>query len=100
MALAATASLKADVPLPAGAASKLRVRLTAAPGGAGVVTVTVRKNGVNTALTCSVVGSTTTCQDEVAAVVFADGDRLSIFYTESSGSASARISWSIRYTVP
>jgi hypothetical protein len=87
------------MPLPAGAASRLLVRLSAAPGGSGAVTITVRRNGVNTALTCSVVGSATTCQNTTASISFVDGDRLSVFYSESS-SAAARVSWSIRYSAP
>ncbi len=88
-----------NVPLPSGSARKLVVNLTAAPGTGGSVTVVIRKNGSNTALTCTVSGTATTCSDMVDSVTFSDGDLLSILYTETNA-AAARIRFSIEYRSP
>jgi hypothetical protein len=94
------AEANVSVPLPSGTASKLVVSLTAAPGAGGSVTIRIRKNGVNTALTCTVSGSTaTTCTDKVNSVTFSDGDLLSILYTKV-GAASARIRFAFEYNSP
>jgi hypothetical protein len=88
-----------SVPLPSGTASKLLVNLTAAPGAAGSATISIRKNGGNTALTCTVSGSATTCTDTTNSVTFSDGDLLSIHYTEA-GAAAARIRFAFEYNSP
>jgi concanavalin A-like lectin/glucanase superfamily protein/collagen triple helix repeat protein len=88
-----------SVPLPSGTASKLVVNLTAAPGAGGSATIRIRKNGGNTALTCTVSGTATTCTDTVNSVSFSDGDLLSILYTEA-GPAAARIRFAFEYNSP
>lgn len=89
----------ANVPLPSGTASKLVVSLTAAPGAGGSATIRIRKNGINTVLTCTVAGTATTCTDMVNSVVFGDGDLLSILYTEA-GAAASRIRMAFEYRAP
>lgn len=89
----------ASVPLPAGTASKLVVSLTAAPGTGGSVTIRIRKNAGNTALTCTVSGTATTCTDTVNSVTFSDGDLLSILYTKANA-AAARIRFAFEYNSP
>lgn len=89
----------ANVPLPSGKASKLVVSLTAAPGAGGSAILRIRKNGSNTALTCTVSGTATTCSDLVNSVPFSDGDLLSILYTEVNA-AAARIRFSFEYNAP
>ncbi len=88
-----------NVPLPSGKASKLVVSLTAAPGAGGSATISIRKNGGNTALTCTVSGTATTCTDTVNSVTFNNGDLLSILYTEA-GAAASRIRFAFEYNSP
>ena len=88
-----------SVPLPSGKASKLVVSLTAAPGAGGSVTIRIRKNGGNTALTCTVSGTAATCTDTVNSVTFSDGDLLSILYTKANA-AAARIRFAFEYNSP
>ncbi len=89
----------ANVPLPSGKASKLVVSLTVAPGAGQSATVTIRKNGVNTALTCTVSGTATTCSDLVNSVTFSNGDLLSVLYAEA-GAAASRIRFAFEYNSP
>ncbi len=89
----------ANVPLPQGTAERLIVSLTTAPGVGHSATITVRKNGANTALTCTVAGTDTSCSDVSDAVTFADGDLLSVLYTES-GAAGSRIRFGFEYRSP
>jgi hypothetical protein len=97
----ATTATEADanVPLPSGTATKLVVSLTVAPGAGNSATITIRKNGSSTALTCTVHGTATTCTDTADSVTFADGDLLSISYTEASA-ASSRIRFGFEYNAP
>jgi collagen triple helix repeat protein/beta-propeller repeat-containing protein len=88
-----------NVPLPSGTARKLVVSLTAPPGAGGSATVTIRKNGSNSALACTVTGTATTCTDTANSVTFGDGDLLSILYTETSA-AAARIRFAFEYDSP
>jgi hypothetical protein len=89
----------ANVPVPSGVARKLVVSLTVAPGVGHSATVTVRRNGVGTSLTCTVVGAATTCADTADSVAFSDGDLLSILYTENSA-VGARIRFGFEYSAP
>ena len=89
----------ANVPLPSGKAGKLVVSLAAAPGSGKSAAVTIRKNGVNSALSCTVSGTATACTDTVDSVTFSDGDLLSILYTET-GAAASRIRFAFEYNSP
>jgi len=89
----------ADIPLPSGTASKLVVSRVVAPGAGHMVTITIRKNGVNTGLTCTISGTATTCTDTANSVTFSDGDFLSILHTET-GAASSRIRVAFEYNSP
>lgn len=89
----------ANIPLPSGTASKLVVSRVVAPGAGHSITVTIRKNGVNTALTCTISGTATTCTDTADSVTFSDGDLLSILHTETSA-ASSRIRFAFEYNSP
>jgi hypothetical protein len=98
-----TTEANVNVPMPSGKASKLVVSLTVAPGANQSVTVTVRKNGVNTALACTITGSVNntvaTCMNTVDSVTFNDGDLLSILYSEA-GSLSSRVRFGFQYNSP
>jgi len=89
----------AAVPLPGGVAKRLVVNLTLAPGAGHSATITVRKNGANTPLTCTVTDTATTCANSANSVAFGDGDLLSILYTEINA-AGARIRFGLEYSTP
>jgi hypothetical protein len=89
----------ASVPVSSGTASKLFVRMDSALEAGETATVTVRKNGVNTALTCTVASLALVCSNTGATVTFADGDVLSVLYTEG-GNPSELVSWTILYQGP
>lgn len=57
--------------------SKLYVGASGGPGG-DLVTLTLRKNGVNTALTCVLPAVTTQASDLIHSVAFAAGDEMSL----------------------
>jgi len=96
-----TTGTEADgsIPMPSGTAGKLVVSLTIAPGAGHSATVTIRKNGVNTSLSCTVSGASTTCADTTDIVAFSDGDLLSVQYTEVSA-AGSRIRFGLQYNAP
>ena len=85
--------------MPSGTASKLVVSLTLAPGTGHSATVTIRKNGVNTSLSCTVSEASTTCADTTDTVAFSAGDLLSIQYTEVNA-AGSRIRFGLQYNAP
>jgi hypothetical protein len=85
------ASVQQALPI-AGTLSSLAIRLMAAP--AAQVTFVVRKNGVDTALRCSITGATT-CTDVVNSVVFAAGDLITL--RSSTTNTATRLQWSARY---
>ena len=59
-------------------AANLAVQTTAAPGSGNSVTVTLRANGANTALACTISGAATTCSDTADAPTLAAGSALSL----------------------
>ncbi|MEP7234129.1 MAG: hypothetical protein ABI778_02420 [Ignavibacteriota bacterium] len=67
----------------------LYINLTAAPGAGASKTVTVRVNGVNTALTVTVAGAATAGNNTANTVSVAAGDLLSIQVIHSAGPAPA-----------
>ncbi len=94
-----TNEVEAGVAVPSGTARKLVVNLSVAPGAGRSVTLTVRKNEVNTALGCTVADANLTCTDMADSVVFGDGDRLSIQYTDV-GVTTGRIRLGFDYRTP
>ena len=91
--------VNAALPVPAGTASKLLVHLPAVLGAGESVTLTVRKNSVDTGITCTVVATTSSCADTVHSAGFADGDLLTVRYNESSN-INPRVKFSILYQAP
>jgi hypothetical protein len=74
----------------AGTFRKLYVRIQSfgtAPVGASV-TYTLRKNGSDTAITCSVVAAAFTCSDTSNSVTFAAGDAISLQWQAGGGIAT------------
>ena len=87
----------ADIPVSSGTASKLIVN--ASPTGGDTATVVLYKNGVATALTCTINSGGTNCTDMSNSVTFADGDLLAIRYDETGGPTS-RVKLSLLYQAP
>jgi collagen triple helix repeat protein len=84
-------------PVSSGTASKLEVAL---PGNAvSTITVTIRKDGADTALTCTILAGNSTCADLAHSVTFTDGQMLSVGYAEATAQV-LRVKWSILYTAP
>jgi hypothetical protein len=88
-----------NLPVSSGTARKLIVRFSPPLGGGECVTLTGRKNGVDTALTCTVSAGETGCFDATHQVAFADQDLLSIRYNEV-GNPNARPRFTILYQAP
>lgn len=73
----------------------LSARVATAPGSGNSWTVTLRKNGANTSLSCVISGAGTSCSGSSAVTVVA-GDRLGVQFTEGgSASGTAGSSWSV-----
>jgi hypothetical protein len=81
----------ASFPWPAsGTISALYVDLEAAPGGTASVVVTLRKNGVDTAVACTVTGAFKANSDLAHSVSIAAGDSIAWRVVVSAGSAMQR----------
>jgi hypothetical protein len=88
-----------DIPVSSGTASKLVMRVGGVLGAGTTATLTVRRNGVNTALTCTIPSGSDTCSNLVNSEAFADGDLLSILYNETGG-PNTRVKYTILYQAP
>ncbi len=73
----------------AGTAKKLYCYVATAPGGADTVLITVRKNAADQALTCTITGAATTCNDTSNTFAVAVADRLSMSIASSAGTAAS-----------
>ncbi len=73
------------------------VKIATAPGASKNLVFTVRKNGADTAITCTITGSGTTGSYTGAAVSFAAGDKVSVSVTlTSSGTTPGSLAWTCR----
>jgi hypothetical protein len=88
-----------NIPVSAGTASKMFVNLGAPLTAGQSVSLTLRQNGVDTALTCTVGAGESTCTNVGSSVEFADGDLFSVRYNET-GNPNSRIRFSILYQAP
>jgi hypothetical protein len=96
---AAGGETNTDMVVSSGTASKLIVAVDAAMGVGESVTLTLRKNAVDTALTCTVGTGSSSCTNLVSSVGFADGDRFSVRYNET-GNTNTRVRFTILYQAP
>ncbi len=82
----------------AGTASLLWLVTSVAPGVGGSFTYTLRKNGIDTAVTCTIAGGSQRVNGSGASptVSFDQGDRLSIKLV-AAGAARAFHNWSLKY---
>jgi hypothetical protein len=71
-----------SITVTAGTASTLVVTLISAPGT--TVTVTLRKNFVDTLLSCTIAAAATTCKDGTNTIAFNDNDILSMRWNETA----------------
>lgn len=68
---------------------------TTAPGGADSLAITVRKNGADTSITCTLTGVATTCNDTSNTATLSAGDRVSFKAVASAGSLAAGVTCSV-----
>jgi hypothetical protein len=80
----------------AGTIDSLHIRLTTAPGLGRSYAFAARRNGVDTALSCTVSGSEQSCADTTSTAAFASGDLLSIRVTPIGTPVGADLSWTAR----
>jgi hypothetical protein len=87
--------------MPGGTATKLRFSISPAPAAGKSASVTIRKNGTNTTLTCTITGDgvTKTCSELTQSVTFSDDDKLSILFNKSNFNVTS-IGISLKYAVP
>jgi hypothetical protein len=71
--------------------------VNAAPGGTNSWVFTVRKNGANQAVTCTVSGSNQSCSDLTHTTTFAQGDVITIQVTTPNHPAVASAQWTATY---
>lgn len=72
----------------AGTLAKLKVKVGSAPGQGNSYTLTIRKSGIGTSLTCRIEGdgsAETSCLDKAHTVAFAAGDFLSLQVSPTGG---------------
>jgi hypothetical protein len=81
----------------AGTVSDLKALVNTAPGNGNTWTVTVRKNGVNTAVTCTITNPNLTCTDTTHSVAFAAGDDIDVLIFGTSTPSAARLTWVATY---
>ena len=72
----------------AGTAQKLYCHIATAPGGADTVVITARNNAADQALTCTITGAATACNDTTNTFAVSAADRLSMKLASSAGTAA------------
>ena len=75
---------------------RLDVILTASPGGVQTVISTLMKNGIATAITCTITGAGASCNDVADSVVVVPADRLSLRSVTSATAAATQVQASVR----
>lgn len=85
-----------------GAVSNLRIRRTTAPAAATSHTITVRKSGVDTAVTATIAAGANYAEDITHSVALADTDTISIFTTKvgAPGSSDYQVAFDYTPTTP
>jgi hypothetical protein len=75
----------------------LHVRVSTAPGGTASWTLTIDKNGNATALSCTITGAATTCNDS-SLVPVSPGDTITLKVTPFGSPALTNLIWSAKIT--
>jgi hypothetical protein len=87
-AVGSTTEANVQIPVHSMTLRRMYVKLLAAPGTGVTRTYTVRKNGVDTGMTCGVTGTNTTCSITTGAdVTVAENDKITISSVVSGGTA-------------
>jgi hypothetical protein len=89
-----------DIPVAAGNARKLLFQVGTPLVAGQTATLTIRKNGVSTALGCTITGAAggvSSCTDTTDVIPFADGDMLSILYEETPTSGATQPNTRVKY---
>ncbi len=81
-----------------GSISKFFVRLAGTPGLAASYTFTVRKNSLDTAVTCRIAGTDTACSDLTNSVTFNLGDTISIRVLPLGSPTTRSMRWTAQFT--
>lgn len=90
-----------SLPLPAGTLQTLQVQASAAPGAAKNYVATVRKNGVDTTLTCTINGASTSYGSDIThTVAYSIGDVMSVKIVTDAASATANFNFSAQLASP
>src|SRR3990167_8213085 len=76
-----------------GTVKNLRILLDVSPGSGTSYTFTVRKNGSNASLACSIADTATSCQDSTNSFSVSGGDLLTIESSPSGTPASVLVKW-------
>jgi hypothetical protein len=95
-----TTEAQVQQPMPvAGTLKNFTIRLDAVLSGGTSITYTVRKNGVATALTCTITtaSAAVTCSDVTHTASFAAGDLISIGSARSGTPAAQGTRWTAQY---
>ncbi len=82
----------------AGTVGNFTVFLETAPSTGSSWTLTLRKNGVDTAVTCTVSGTGQTCSDATHTVTFAAGDLVSVRESSVNGPDGTAGQWTATFT--
>jgi hypothetical protein len=83
---AATNEAASQLAVPAnGTVQELHATVAVAPGAGNTVTFTIRKNGTNTSVACSISNTAKSCADSVNAVGFSTGDLITVQVAETAG---------------
>jgi hypothetical protein len=73
--------------------SHFTVDIGSVSGATGAVTVTVLKNGVATAATCSIAAGSTSCADTTDTVTFVATDTIAVEIQNASGVFLVNVTW-------
>jgi len=84
----------------AGTISNFYVILNGSPGSGNSFTFVVRKNGVDTLVTCTISGTNTTGSDLTNSVSFAAGDYISIMVTPTGNPTARTMRWTAQFLPP
>lgn len=77
----------------AGTLANLKVFISVAPGAGNSWTITARKNGASTTVTCTIANPNTTCSDTTHTAAFAVGDTINVLIVGTSAPTTARMTW-------
>ena len=100
----ATESAVQQVVAVAGTLSNFQVRIDGTAGAAASTrsyTMTVRQNGANTSVTCTILETATSCADTTNTVTFAASDLISIGVVPTALNPTARaMHWTAQFSAP